>query len=239
MEEYYGSSVKNYKQPQDKFYTLFPALDRLLADAKGKQSLLDLACGTGDLYSFVGNKGYSYTGIDISEDMLAQAKRRHPDGTFLLGDATELKRSDMFDVVLCNMLLPSVATKAAFNAVFQTGADLLLDDGTLIVSSGHPCFDGYMGKKFFGRTDIETEFKGYFQSGSKYKVMRKLGDSDFVFTDYHWTFTDYMKAAHRANLQLTALDECPLSADTPVEIANKIHAKGTPSYIVFQFKKKH
>lgn len=238
MQEYFGGSAKNYKQPQDKFFTLFPALERLLPHATKGQTLADLACGTGDLYEFVLHKGYEYTGIDISEDMLAVAKKNHPQATFLKGDATHsLDSKAAFDVVLCNMLLPSIDSKNSFNSIFKTAYSMLKEDGFLLLSSAHPCFNGYMGKNFLNRTDIETDFRGYFSSGTHYQILRKFEDSDFVFNDYHWTLTDYFDAAQAAGFTLSQIDECNYVADTPKEIKSKIDAKGCPSFIVFLFMK--
>lgn len=239
MDEYFGESAKNYKQPSDKFFTLFPALDRLLPEAKKRQRLIDLACGTGDLYEFARSKGYGYVGLDISEDMLEQARSKHPGAEFVLGDATKLSVKELgkFDVVLCNMLFPSIAKKKDIDAIFRGGEGLMTDRGIMITSSGHPCFDGYMGKKFFGREDIETVYEGYFKSGRNYKVFRKFADSDFIFNDYHWTLSDYFGAARAVGLYLTELDECPTVGDVPKEIEEKINSKGTPSFAVLGWRK--
>lgn len=239
MNEYSGESAVAYGQPQDKYYTLFPAIDRVLPQSAEKQSLVDLGCGSGDLYDFLIKKGYSYTGIDISDDMLQQARMKHPSGIFLQGDATNLtlEINQNNDVVLCNMLLPSISTKIAFDGVISTAGSLLSEAGVLIVTAGHPCFDGYMQKHFFNRENIETTFEGYFQSAANYKVHRRLEKGNFTFSDFHWTLTDYFQSAKKAGMQITAIDECPLVGKPPTEVVEKITNKGCPSYIVLSFKK--
>jgi SAM-dependent methyltransferase len=51
-------------------------------------SVLDVGCGTGDLYLYLQNKGWrgKYVGIDISEEMLLAAKKKLPGLTFLCHD---------------------------------------------------------------------------------------------------------------------------------------------------------
>lgn len=240
MEEYFGESAKKYKQPSDKFFTLFPALERVLPQARYGQRLLDLACGTGDLYEFVKSKGYEYVGVDVSDDMLEQARAKHPRVKFEKGDATKLSGGGLgkFDAILCNMLFPSVSEKSEIGAIFEGGASLLTEDGLMLTSSGHPCFDGYMGKKFFGRTDIETVYEGYFKSGRNYKVFRKFEGNDFIFNDHHWTLSDYFQAAKTAGLYLAEFDECEVVGDIPQDMRARIDAKGTPSFALMGWRKK-
>lgn len=240
MEEYFGESAKKYKQPSDKFFTLFPALERMIPKAKAGQRLLDMACGTGDMYEFVKNKGYEYVGVDISPDMIEQARSKHPDASFTVGDATKLQVESLgrFDVVLCNMLFPSVSEKEDIEKIYENGVHLLVDDGLMITSSGHPCFDGYMGKKFFNREDIDTAYEGYFSSGHPYTVHRKLGENGFVFHDHHWTLSDYFQAAKKAGLYPAELDECLMEAGAPKEIFERFSAKGTPSFLLMGWRKR-
>jgi SAM-dependent methyltransferase len=52
------------------------------------KSLLDVGCGLGDLYAFLGERTptVDYTGVDILEKMVQEARRRHPRGRFLCRD---------------------------------------------------------------------------------------------------------------------------------------------------------
>jgi ubiquinone/menaquinone biosynthesis C-methylase UbiE len=55
-------------------------------------SFLDIGCGTG-LYSIAlaEDVGLDFTGIDLSEEMLEQARRKCPQGTWLLGDIVNVE----------------------------------------------------------------------------------------------------------------------------------------------------
>lgn len=241
MKEYFGDSAKKYSQPSDKYFTLFPALELLIPPARDGMTLIDLGCGTGDLSGLARSKGYGYIGLDYSDDMLARAREHYPSETFIQGDVTKQleMEKETFDVVLCNMLFPSIATQENFAAVFSNARALCAKDGMVVVSVGHPCFDGYMTKKLLSRDDIETDFTGYFASGANYKVHRKLGENAFVFSDYHWTLTDYLLGAKKAGLYLDELNECNLTERAPEEVVQKVQSRGIPSYLVFRFKKSH
>ncbi|MFP4139957.1 MAG: class I SAM-dependent methyltransferase [Phycisphaerae bacterium] len=70
------------------------------------RSLLDVGCGLGDLWGFLKSHDVAvdYTGVDLLPRMVAEAQRRHPDGTFVTRDLftdpapTDLQR----DVVFCS-----------------------------------------------------------------------------------------------------------------------------------------
>ena len=84
---------------------------RVLADAGDLQgaSLLDVGSGLGDLYGFLKAEkiGADYTGVDISEPMVAQARQHYPDGNFLCADLFHPDKpqpfaNESFDVVFCS-----------------------------------------------------------------------------------------------------------------------------------------
>lgn len=70
------------------------------------RSLLDVGCGVGDLYGFLTERsiGADYTGVDILEKMAAEARTRHPTGTFECADifSGPAPAGAPFDVVFCS-----------------------------------------------------------------------------------------------------------------------------------------
>ncbi|MBU0976687.1 MAG: class I SAM-dependent methyltransferase [Patescibacteria group bacterium] len=79
MKEYFCKSVKNYKQSSDKAACLFPALERTIdvLDIDSK-TVLDLGCGDGILYPMLESRGFEYQGVDVSDDMVKQARDKNP-----------------------------------------------------------------------------------------------------------------------------------------------------------------
>ncbi len=69
-----------------------PLIHSILSDLKETENLsdcLDFACGTGRILSVLDNYSKNTVGVDISKDMLANAKDKFPEITFINADLTE------------------------------------------------------------------------------------------------------------------------------------------------------
>ena len=64
------------------------------------KTILDLACGTGELESKLSRTGIKFTGVDISPGMIKAAKKKFPQGKFIVGDAAKVRLGEKFDMVL-------------------------------------------------------------------------------------------------------------------------------------------
>lgn len=64
-------------------------------------SVLDVACGTGRHTAVLADRLRTVVGTDLSEDMLAVARDRAPDVTFLQADFRRFDLGRRFDVVAC------------------------------------------------------------------------------------------------------------------------------------------
>jgi len=103
-------------------------VDGYFPDTGGR--VLDLGCGTGRTTGPLADRGYDVVGVDISEEMVARARERHPGVTFRVDDATDLSFDDgTFDYVLfsyygIDCLVPEAARLAAMaeaHRVLQPG----------------------------------------------------------------------------------------------------------------------
>ena len=64
--------------------------------------VLDVACGTGDMAMELLRQGCSVTGVDLSKEMMAIAKRKAPQAEYRLADVERLPFGDAsFDAVTC------------------------------------------------------------------------------------------------------------------------------------------
>src|SRR6516225_2586148 len=68
----------------------------LLAPKAGER-ILDLGCGTGALTEEIASRGTEVLGVDRSEEMVSQARKKFPALTFELLDARELRFNAEFD----------------------------------------------------------------------------------------------------------------------------------------------
>ena len=75
-------------------------LAALARDAAGKGLVCDLGCGPGHIGAYLASRGCEVVGVDISPAMLHNARERHPDLRFELGDMRALPLADEACVAL-------------------------------------------------------------------------------------------------------------------------------------------
>ena len=83
------------------------------------KSLLDLGCGGGHNDYTLKNE-FEVTGVDISANMLALAKRLNPEVTYLLGDMRTVRLNKTFDAVAIFDSIDYMLTKGDMRAAFIT-----------------------------------------------------------------------------------------------------------------------
>ncbi|MEE9555082.1 MAG: class I SAM-dependent methyltransferase [candidate division Zixibacteria bacterium] len=96
-------------------------------------SILDLACGTGELSKGLGNSGIRFVGVDASAGMLKEARKKCPGVKFLRDDAASVRLNDRFDMVL--FLFDSanhMNSLSHLKRVFKNARRHLNDDGYFI-----------------------------------------------------------------------------------------------------------
>lgn len=104
-------------------------ISNFFSEYKGKgKKVLDLACGTGTNAEFLSRDGYSVTGIDLSYEMLTQAKNKCPDIEFIRADMTDFTLPDKYDYCICtldavNHLASIDDVSKCFKCVYNSLAD--------------------------------------------------------------------------------------------------------------------
>ncbi len=72
--------------------------------------ILDAGCGTGRVSSELTRRGFRCVGVDADADMVAIARRRDPDTTYVVQDLSRLDLAETFDlVVLAGNVIPLLA----------------------------------------------------------------------------------------------------------------------------------
>lgn len=108
-------------------------LDAFAAETKGAGPVCDLGCGPGHVSRYLRDRGVDVTGLDLTEGMLAQARRLNPDITFVQGDMTALADPDGswagIVALYCLIHVPRadmVAALRELRRVLRKGAPLLI-----------------------------------------------------------------------------------------------------------------
>jgi SAM-dependent methyltransferase len=112
-------------------------LDRVIAHAAGRP-VVEVGSGPGHITAYLAEQGADATGIDLSPEMVAEARRRFPDRNFEVGDLRRLGRpptSSGWAAVLAWYSLIHLAASelpAAISALVRP-----LDPGGLLVLAMH------------------------------------------------------------------------------------------------------
>lgn len=95
--------------------------------------VLDVACGTGILYSILKNKELlSYTAVDISDKMVKEFVDNHPEAHVVQGDfESEMTFEDTFDYVIIYNSIPHFND---LDAIFKNAYNNLKSGGKFIIA---------------------------------------------------------------------------------------------------------
>ena len=97
------------------------------------KSILDLACGTGELKKAMGKSNIRYVGVDASAGMLKVARGKCPGAKFIRDDAASVRLKEKFDMVL--FLFDSanhLNSLTHLKKLFKNARRHLNDEGTFI-----------------------------------------------------------------------------------------------------------
>lgn len=119
---------------------ILPGVKRLMElDNKKQHSVLDLACGTGILASYLPND-LPYLGIDISPGLIQEAKKadKNPLHNYMKADASKsLQLEGQFSIATVILAIQNM--EHPLN-VFKNAFRFLQNEGVLILVLNHPCF---------------------------------------------------------------------------------------------------
>jgi trans-aconitate methyltransferase len=76
-----------------------------LLEPRAGEKILDLGSGSGQLTAKIAESGADVTGLDRSEEMIAEARRNFPALQFEIGDAANFTVDGHFDAVFSNAAL--------------------------------------------------------------------------------------------------------------------------------------
>ncbi len=148
--------------------------------------ILDIGCGTGRHSIELSKRGYSVTGIDLSESMLKRAKNKASDQNlkivFQKHDARKLPFFNEFDLVimLCEGAFPLMETDEMNFQILRNAANTLKPKGKLIFTTLNGLFPLFHSVKEF--LDLETKEGNATYSNNSFDLM--------TFRDHNTTLVE-------------------------------------------------
>lgn len=139
-------------------------LDTFIATV-GTQPILDAGCGAGRISRYIADRGGRVVGVDLSPQMIAQGRARHPDLDFSVASITDLPHGDAsFGGVLL-----------WYSTIHLSETDLgrALDEAVRVVAPG-----GYVLVAFQSGVGTRDLFQQYSQHGHDVTLERYLRTPD-------------------------------------------------------------
>lgn len=106
-----------------------------IARRKGKPTILDVGCGTGqqygDLVRELGADAFNYTGFDLSAAMIDKARGKFPEGDFRVSHVEGFTNAQPWDAIICSHSFPYYENG---EAAFGEMAEWLAPGGVLLLS---------------------------------------------------------------------------------------------------------
>ena len=95
--------------------------------------VLDLCCGSGHVTKELVSRGYNVTGVDVSSELIQQARRDLPGVRFAVQDVRDLHLDTRFDAILSTFdSLNHILTLEELQRVFKHVRDLVNPDGLFV-----------------------------------------------------------------------------------------------------------
>ena len=107
------------------------SLEYFLNNLNSADSILDLACGPGNIlhYLFKKNNNLNLSGIDLSEEMIRLAKLNVPNAKFEVSDCRDLNYTESrYNAIVCNFLIPYLS-EIEIEKLFKAVGNLLVPNG--------------------------------------------------------------------------------------------------------------
>ncbi|RJQ30110.1 class I SAM-dependent methyltransferase [Candidatus Parcubacteria bacterium] len=173
------------------------------------RSVLDLGCGQGYFSEILSTLGAHVTGIDISENLIAIAKK-NKNINFFIGDIEDALpfEDNSFDIVVSNMVFMDLENpERAIKEVIR----VLKKNGLFIVSILHPIFtSGSIYKSIKDKICLQDPSFLLKKYKSKKKIGWNILDTTHTTTVFHRPIEYYINLFSSHNIFISNIEECVL-----------------------------
>ncbi len=240
VADWYGEYLANPDSYQAQ--VVLPNLMRMLSVTAGER-VLDLACGQGFFTKEIHKAGANVVGADISEELVADARRNVPGVTFYAAPASQLSfaKNNEFDAVVCVLALQNMED---LSAVCKEVSRVLEQKGRFLMVLNHPAFRVLKRSSWGWDEGLGVQYRrvdGYL-SGAKIEIDMHPGKSGkkVKTISYHRSLQDFSKALFAAGFALTRCEEWishKISEPGPRQKAEDTARKEFPLFLTLEARK--
>lgn len=213
------------------YYLAYRDLPALLARHACGRRALDFGCGTGRSTRFLREQGYAATGVDISPQMIVQARTLDPAGDYRLVEDARYEQLGQggFDVVLAAFTFDNIPGIERRTAILAGLRDLLAAGGVIVLLDSTPELYRHEWASF-----STAEFAYNRTAGSGDLVSTRMKDVTDArpVNDVLWTHEDYLALFRATGLSAVEV-QLPLGrTDEPVEWVNETRVAPWVVYVL-------
>ncbi len=156
-------------------------IDNFIEKIVSGKNVLDLGCAVGLETSIFLNRGFSVTGVEISEEMIKYAKKRNPDGNFILGNFLDIDFSDKFDAIFAQSFI-HLFPKEESVEIIKKIKGLLKERGVAFITTSK---SEESKEGLFVKDDYQGECKRFRKFWTKEELTDVLNQVGFAILDYY------------------------------------------------------
>lgn len=154
------------------------AFQKALPKAETHKNILEVGCGTGHWSEWFSSLGYNVTGIDISEKMIEEAKRKNiSSSTFLRDDFLSFSSEKKYDITAA---ITSLEFMDDYESAIEKMASMTRKGGYIITGVLNRYSYMGFGRTIKGKKDPVFSDAHFFSYNELYKLMRRHGKAGII-----------------------------------------------------------
>ena len=188
---------------------ILPNVMRLM-NVKDRETILDLACGSGFFAREFAKSGASVVGVDASQKLIEMARgEKTPGAKFYVSKADKLNfiKNGTIDKVAIILALQNIENVAG---VLRESARVMKRGGELFIVLNHPAFRVPKASDWGWDEKMKTQYRRIDAYLSERKIeieMHPSAKSSEKTISFHRPLQFYFKALNKAGFAVTALEE--------------------------------
>lgn len=216
------------------YYLAYRDLPEIIFEhVKGRRAI-DFGCGAGRSTRFLQKLGFNAVGVDISEDMIKNAKEIDPEGDYRLiddGDFSQFE-NDTYDLALSAFTFDNVPTMEKKTNNFREIGRLLKSEGRIVNLVSSPEIYTHEWASFSTEDFLENK---YAKSGDKVRIIQTDIEDKRPVEDVVWADEYYQETFRRAGLEIVKTYKPLAKENEPFKWVNE--TKIAP-WVIYVLKKK-